>query len=127
MAYTRYMSRNPFKPTADQTTEYGWGAGRYPRADIDFSEGGNKSGIPIADPDRRQQHMDLAAAKRTDLNDPVGYPTPAFLGQSGPHPMHYALGNTERYGAQPPLVRERKRPPKAKKIKPFRPRMEREW
>jgi hypothetical protein len=101
------MSRNPFIPTKDQTTEFGWGAGSFPRMDIDFSY---RSGFPIADPDRRQQFLDLIAAKRTDLQNPAEPDLPAFQGGSGPAPMHYAEGNTERYGAQQPLVKQRRRP-----------------
>lgn len=121
------MSRNPFKPTPDQTTEFGWGAGRFPRQSIDFSQGGYKSGIPIADPDRRQQYLDLAAARRTDLQSLNEFPPPAFTGQNGDHPLHYALGNTERFGANPPLVRERKIPDFPRPRPPKRHHTERAW
>lgn len=99
------MSRNPFKPTADQSTEFGFGAGQFPRQDIDFSQGGFKSRFPIADPDRTQQLLDLRAAHRTDLTNPAEPDLPAFQGSHGSAPMHYKEGNTDRYGAQPPLVR----------------------
>lgn len=121
------MSRNPFKPTKDQTTEFGWGAGRFPQPTTDFSQGGFKSRIPIADPDRRQQHMDLAAARRTDLQNLNEFPPPAFFGQSGSNPLHYKLGNTERFGANPPLVRERKVPDFPKEKPEVRHHTERAW
>lgn len=105
------MSRNPFVPTKDQATEFGFGAGRFPRQDIDFSQGGFRSGLPIADPDRQAQLLDLAAGKRTDLQNPAEPDLPAFQGAGGVSaPMHYKAGNTERYGAQPPLVKEKRAP-----------------
>lgn len=109
------MSRNPFesaksKINKDQHTEFAWGAGSAPRLDIDFSQGGFRSGFPIADPDHRQQMVDLRASRRTDLTNPTEQDLPAFSGGAGPAPMHYELGNTDRYGAQPPIIRERKFP-----------------
>lgn len=109
------MSRNPFesarsKINKDLTTEFGFGAGQAPRMDIDFSQGGFRSGFPIADPDHRQQMLDLRASRRTDLTNPAEPDLPAFTAGAGSAPMHYELGNTDRYGAQPPLVRERKMP-----------------
>lgn len=96
----------------------------FPPPWIDFSSGSqslndplasnNGSGFTLADPDPTQQKLDLAAAKRTDLGNPREAPTPAFTGGRGEHPMYYAEGNTDRYGAGPPLVRER-RWPKAKR------------
>lgn len=121
------MSRNPFKPTKDQTTEFGWGGGRFPDARWDFSQGGYKSGIPIADPDRHAQYRDLAASRRSDLTSTNEFPPPAFFGQDGTHPLHYACGNTDRYGANPPLVRETSKPDFPHPKKPVRPRMQREW
>jgi hypothetical protein len=113
------MSRNPFQP-CDLETEFSWGKGRYPAPYINFSVGSqslndplasnNGSGFSIADPDSRQQMLDLAAAKRTDLGNPREAPTPAFTGGYGEHPMYYADGNTDRYGAGPPLVDQRRYP-----------------
>lgn len=127
MAYNLGMSRNPFKPTTDQTTEFGWGAGGFPLATLDYSQGGYRSRIPLADPDRSAQIRDLRAARRTDLNNPNEFLPPAFFGNNGSHPLHYALGNTERYGAQPPIVRETKTPPYCPPKRPPRPRMAREF
>lgn len=109
------MSRNPFesarsKINKDQHTEFAFGAGSFPRLDIDFSQGGFRSGFPIADPDRRQQFADLRASRRTDLTNPTEPDLPAFQGGAGMARMHTELGNTDRYGAQPALVRERKFP-----------------
>lgn len=116
------MSRNPFIPTTDQTTEFGWGQGPFPEPTTDLSMGGIKSRIPIADPDRRAQYLDLFTARRTDLNRPDVPDLAAFLGTGpSPHPDYYTDGNTERYGANPPLVQERARPPRRKwKFVPFR-------
>lgn len=120
------MSRNPFVP-CDQETEFSFGPGRFPAQDIDFSQGGFKSGFPIADPDVQQQLLDLAASRRTDLNDPGVPDMPGFAGTRGEHPDYYTTGNTERYGANPPLIRSR-RWPKFKRWIYTRPnRMEREW
>lgn len=112
-------TRNPFTydrdMSHDEDTEFGFGRGKYPDPNIDYSDGGAKSRIPIADPDRREQHMTLAMIRRLDINDPNDQPSP------------YVEGNTDRYGAQPPLVRERKRP-RYLAPKPVRsPRMERHW
>lgn len=124
------MSRNPFIPSASQETEFGWGPGRFPDPQIDFQSprADGKTIAHIADPDRRQQILDLAAMKRTNLNDPTVQDMPAFQGTSGvPHPDYYSEGNTERYGANPPLVRER-RWPRPKWIYRVLPsRMERKW
>lgn len=110
------MSRNPFVPAKDQSTEFGFGQGHFPEPSIDYSINGIKSGIPVADPDRRQQYLDLFAARRTDLNDPTVPEAPSFSGTS-PTTFrdYYTDGNTERYGANPPLVQERKRPPPKKR------------
>ena len=117
------MSRNPFRRTSDQTTEYGFGEGRFPDQRWDFSQGGSRSRFPLADPDRNQQLLDLAASRRTDLQNPAEPDLPAFEGGQGPSPMHYALGNTDRYGAQAPLVRERRRPTFRRPKIMARPRM----
>jgi hypothetical protein len=127
MGYTKFMSRNPFVQTKDQSTEFGFGAGHFPDPNIDFSDNGIRSGIPIADPDRSQQYLDLMAAKRTDLGRPDVRDMPGFLGTHADHEDYHSLGNTERYGANPPLVRAKGYPPR-KKYK-FTPRahMEREF
>jgi hypothetical protein len=127
MGYTRGMSRDPFKPATDQSTEMGFGEGHFPNPNIDYSEAGRKSGIPIADPDRPQQYLDLMAARRTDLNRTDSVLTPGFQGLRGDHDDYYTLGNTERYGANPPLVRQRRKPPPAKRAKYTPRRMERQW
>ena len=94
------MPRDPFKPVEDQQTEMGFAEGRFPNPILDYSGGGSISRIPIADPDRTQQLRELAAGKRTDLNN-----------ASEPNPANpYVLGNTDRYGAQPELVRNRRKP-----------------
>lgn len=96
------MARDPFMydrdPSHDEDSEFGFGRGQHPDPNIDYSDGGIKSGIPIADPDQNDQLLTLRQVRRMDINDPNDVPDP------------YALGNTDRYGAQPPLVRERKRP-----------------
>lgn len=111
--------RNPFgydrDSVSEQDTEYGFGRGRFPDPNIDFSEVGVKSRIPIADPDRTEQLRDLAAIRRMDVNDPAAQPDP------------YVCGNTDRYGAQPPLVRERRAPTTPRPKYTQRPRMERQW
>lgn len=136
MAYTNGMSRNPFVQTKDQSTEMGWGAGMFPDPMIDYSDNGIKSRIPIGDPDRRQQYLDLMTARRTDLNrtDVPDLPTfqgdlPVGPGSSTPtaHPDYYTEGNTERYGANPPLVRAKGRPSKPKPKYIPRAKMEREF
>lgn len=119
------MSRNPFVPTKDQSTEMGWGEGMFPDPNIDFSNNGQRSGFPIADPDIDKQLLMLAASKRTDLSNPAVPDMPRS--GAGGHPDFYTLGNTDRYGAAPPLVRTRLRP-KTKPVKPDPPhRMERAW
>src|SRR5206468_322105 len=93
------------------TTEFGWGAGRFPNPTLDYSQGGYRSGFPIADPDRQAQLLDLAAGKRTDLQNPAEPDLPAFQGAGGTAArMHFETGNTERYGAGPPLVRQKRAP-----------------
>lgn len=127
MGYTKVMSRDPFKPATDQTTEFGHGPGHFPNPNLDYSQNGIKSRIPIADPDRTQQYMELMAAKRTDLNDPAVSDMPAFHGLRGDHPDFYTEGNTERYGANPPLVQQRQKPPPKKRQVVKLHRMERHW
>jgi len=127
MAYNRSMSRDPFKPSTDQSTEFGFGPGKFPNPNIDYSEAGRKSGIPIADPDRHQQYLELMAARRTDLNRTDVRDMPAFQGTHGDHDDFYTCGNTERYGANPPLVQQRRRPPPKQRTVVKRAHMEREW
>lgn len=98
-----------------QETEFSWGRGRYPDPKIDYSDGGSKSGIPLAYPDAKEQQRVLAEMKRMDINDPGAQPSP------------YVAGNTDRYGAQPPLVRERKAPVNPPRPRYARPKMERQW
>lgn len=118
------MPRDPFKPVEDQQTEMGFAEGRFPNPTLDYSGGGSISRIPIADPDRTQQLRELAAGKRTDLNN-AGEPGYGQGPASGPNP--YVLGNTDRYGAQPELVRNRRKP-KPSQYQPAKPaRMERHW
>lgn len=113
------MPRNPFTYDKDagpsQETEFGFGRGHFPNPAIDFSEGGAKSGIPVADPDRIEQARTLAEIRRLDVNDPNDKPSP------------FVAGNTDRYGAQPPLVRERNSPPRPRYTRGTKPRMERGW
>jgi hypothetical protein len=113
------MSRNPFLYDRDgghdESSEFGFGRGRFPNPAIDYSDGGVKSRIPIADPDRETQLMELYAVRRMDVNDPNDTPSP------------FVAGNTDRYGAQPPLVREIKPPPTPPKTPYTRPRMQREY
>ena len=111
-------ARNPFtydRDNQERDTEFGFGAGMFPDPNIDYSEGGSISRIPIADPDSTAQLLQLAMIKRMDLADPTDQPSP------------YVAGNTDRFGAQPPLVRERKRPKYTRPERPKRARMERSW
>jgi hypothetical protein len=121
------MSRNPFVPAADQTTEFGFGPGMFPNPAIDYSAGGQKSGFPIGDPDRRQQYLDLFVGRRTDLNRTDVPDAPSYAAESGQHPDYYTCGNTERYGANPPLVRVKDAPPRKRYKFTPRARMEREF
>lgn len=115
------MSRNPFMYDRDagrcreESSEFGFGPGMFPDPRIDFSEGGSKSMIPIADPDSDAQLLELAMIKRTDVANPADVPSP------------YVAGNTDRYGAAPPLVREAKPPTCAPRPRYARTRMQREW
>lgn len=127
MGYTRGMSRDPFKPTTDQSTEMGWGPGMFPNPSIDYSDGGIKSGFPLGDPDRRMQYLALMAARRTDLNRADVPDIPAFQGIHAPHPDFFTEGNTERFGANPALVRARSKPPPKKHTYVPRAHMEREY
>jgi hypothetical protein len=99
--------------TDSQETEFGFGAGQHPDPRIDYSDNGAIPGFPIADPDRNAQIMELRAIRRMDLQDPNAQPDP------------YVAGNTERYGAQPPLVRETRRPRAPKQQVPKPARMQR--
>jgi hypothetical protein len=113
------MARNPFTydrdPGHPEDSEFGFGRGKFPDPNIDFTDNGIKSRIPIADPDHRDQMLTLAMVRRMDINDPNDQPSP------------YVAGNTDRYGAQPPLVRER-RAPKYTRPKQTPPqRMKRSW
>lgn len=115
-----HMARNPFtydrdSHLRDESTEFGFGPGMFPNPAIDYSAGGAKSLVPIADPDSDAQLLELAAIKRTDVADPMDQPNP------------YAAGNTDRYGAAPPLVRSRRTPPNPPRPRYTRPRMQREW
>ena len=111
-------ARDPFKLDKDQTerdTEYGFGAGKFPDPRFDFSDGGAISRIPIADPTAEEQQLELAMLRRMDVSDPNDQPSP------------YVKGNTDRFGAQPPLVRETK-VPKYTRPRPAPPkRMQREY
>lgn len=98
----------------------------FPNPNLDYSQNGIKSGIPVADPDRKQQYLELMAAKRTDLNRTDVADMPAFNGLRGDHEDFYTPGNTERYGANPPLVQQRDRPPPKKRTYVVRAHMERE-
>lgn len=115
----RHYPRMPNDPFGthkqNQETEMGWGEGRFPDPIGDYSGGGSKNRFPIADPDAQRQQLNLAAIRRTDLSDPF-----AALD-------YYAAGNTDRYGAQPPLVRKRFKPTRSTYHRPPRPRMVREW
>jgi hypothetical protein len=119
LGYTRCMPRNPFTydrdETHDQSSEFGFGRGHFPDPRIDFSDGGIRSMIPIADPDQDAQFLELMAIRRMDLADPQDQPSP------------YVAGNTDRYGAQPPLVRERRTPTFKPYPLPRRSRMQRHW
>lgn len=96
-------------------TEFDFGRGRFPNPELDYSGAGATSRIPVADPDRTEQIRRLAEIRRMDVNDPEATPSP------------YVEGNTDRYGAQPPLVRERKQPERLPRPRYARPRMERQW
>lgn len=112
------MARNPFtyeNSNDDQSSEFGFGRGMFPNPNIDYSLGGAKSLIPIADPDSDTQLLELAMIKRTDVADPLDVPSP------------FVAGNTDRYGAAPPLVRERKLPPHPPRPRYARTHMERQW
>jgi hypothetical protein len=121
MPTPRYMRtpRDPFTydvgSQQNSETEFGYGRGRFANPSLDYSEGGAKSGIPVADPDRTEQLRTLAEIRRMDINDPNATPSP------------YVCGNTDRYGAQPPLVRERKTPQSAPRPRYVRPATERQW
>lgn len=112
-------ARNPFTydrdHSHDEDSEFGFGRGHFPDPNIDFTDGGVKSGIPIADPDHHTQMMELFAVRRMDINEPNDQPSP------------YLAGNTDRYGAQPPLVRERRAPRYARPKQDPPPRMRREY
>lgn len=129
MAYTKAVSRDPFKPTTDQSTEMGWGPGHFPDPTVDFSDNGIRSRIPVEDPDRRSQYLDLFTTRRTDLNRTDVPELPAFAGAEATsiHPDYFTEGNTERYGANPALVRTRGRPPRPKRKYTPRAHMEREF
>ena len=99
----------------DEDSEFGFGRGQHPDPRIDFTDDGDKSMIPIADPDHDDQMLTLRMIRRLDINDPNTRLSP------------YDLGNTDRYGAQPPLVRETKRPKYKRPPKQERKRMERKW
>ena len=124
------MSRNPFIPCPNQETEFSFGQGRFPNPLIDFqSARADGTTVPqVADPDRRQQLLDLAASRRTDLNDPTVEDMPAFQGTSAVnHRDYYSEGNTERYGANPPLVRARRWPAKKWVYRVIPSVMQRQW
>jgi hypothetical protein len=113
---------NPFQYHRDigrskWESEFGFGEGMFPNPVIDFSAGGSLSRIPIADPDTNAQLLRLVAGKRTDTANP-----------NQPDPFSpYVCGNPDRYGAQPPLVRNRRAPRPGKRCVPKPSRMEREW
>ena len=111
-------SRDPLcldRDNSDRSSEYGWGAGQFPDPHFDYSSGGSISRVPLADPDLRDQRLSLAMIKRTDVSNPADVPSP------------YVAGNTDRYGAQPPLVRETTPPPYTPAPIEQPSRMERAW
>lgn len=110
------MSRDPFQLSCDkkdQHSEFGYGAGVFPDPLIDYSQGGQRSHIPVADPTGRDQIRQLMEIKGMDVADPNDVPSP------------YVKGNTDRFGARPPLVRERHVPPNERRPFYTRQRMER--
>ena len=110
--------RNP-EATVDELSnwdsEFGFGAGHFPDPAIDYSGAGSISRIPIADPDRTAQIRTLAEWRRTDLGNAAEPASP------------YVLGNTDRFGAQPPLVRERRVPKRPRRAPEPIHKMERGW
>ena len=119
------MSRNPFVPSKNQYTEHGFGEGMFPDPGIDFSDNGIKSKFPVADPDRRRVLLDLFTSRRTDLSDPDVRDIPQNA--QDVHPDYYTCGNTDRYGAGPPLIRSTKQPTFPRQKPPEPKFMERKW
>lgn len=110
------MPQDPFNThKLEQETEFGWGEGMYPDPILDYSGGGSRSRFPLADPDARDQHRNLAAIRRTDVSNPFAPMDP------------YVPGNPDRFGASPPLVRKRGKYRRSSYKPPRPPRMEREW
>lgn len=109
------LHKHPANMAAHEESEMGWGLGMFPHPSIDYSIGGSKSRFPIADPDVQAQLRTLAAIKRTDV---------ALAGEVA---NPFVAGNTDRFGAQPPLVRQRAHyiPSRYKPLP--RARMHREW
>lgn len=66
--------------------------GMFPHPDLDFQTG--QPTLPIGQ-GSRDNYFQSMMARRTDTTDPTSVPDP------------YVLGNPDRYGGQPPLVKEK--------------------
>lgn len=108
----------------DGPTEYSWGAGNFPpgiangegqsRQQDDFGKNMAVQTAPIGD--SQDNYARAVADRRTDPTDPES--TRDFE----------ALGNPDRYGGQPPLIRSEPQPNKSEFVDTEVPqRVERKW
>lgn len=123
------MSRDPspfdIATGDDDESEFGWGAGIFPPGvaggegqrfqQDDF--GANLPRTTAGEPGTRNRdnYARMVADKRTDSTDPESSRD------------FESLGNTDRYGAQPPLVRADTKPNKSQRQEVSQAKMVRKW
>lgn len=92
------MARNPRDPNlTNAESEFGWGPGMFPPgvADTAGPDFGERHGIRSTPTTNQDNYARTVADRRTDPTDPTS------------ERDFKALGNPDRFGAQPPLVRSR--------------------
>lgn len=121
------MDNMPMDPKdcSDGPTEFGYGAGMFPpgiaqnegqrREQDDFGSAYPDMALDASTGDESDNYARAVADRRTDPTDPL----------SGRD--FDALGNPDRYGAAPPLVREYPQPNSPDKPEPVENRLERRW
>lgn len=93
--YDPFNTPDPNDIRDDGPTEFSWGAGLHPpTANIDFGENYPNQGLKANGPTDDELWARKVAERRTDTTDPESV---ADL---------HELGNMDRYGKNPPLVRE---------------------
>lgn len=85
-------------------TEFGWGRGMFADPTISVQP----DDLPLGEPTQDDQLRYMAESKRANVAGGDGMDTASD--PQKPSDLTYAKGNPDRFGAQPPLVRERGMP-----------------